>query len=553
MGIPSYFSYIVKNHPNIIKKLDTLVQINNFYLDSNSIIYDELRQLSHKFTGDNKSFEHLLINAVISKINEYIEIIQPDGIVIIAFDGVAPLAKLEQQRSRRYKSNLFDQIKRRLVMGSDTHSSHTTHSLQWDKTAITPGTQFMKKLGEKLQKYYDRGIIAEKFGVRRVIVSTSSERGEGEHKIFAYIRKFAKYHKKTTTLIYGLDADLIMLCLNHLRISEQIYLFRETPEFIRSINANLKPNESYFMDIPELANVIVENMHSSSIVNRFNHTIENKWKRLYDYIFICFFLGNDFLPHFPSVNIRTDGIFILINAYKHTIGKSTKCLTDGSTINWTNVRQFVKFLAENELSNLTNEYKKRSGLEKRFYPNKTIKEQLIKLDNIPITCREDEIMIDPFNQNWESRYYKKLFETDRTTSFITRLCVNYMEGLEWVMKYYTVGCPDWRWSYKYHYPPLWNDLLQHIPQWNTVMIQENENKNVSEIVQLSYVLPRSSLALLPLKVKERILDAFPEAYPRECKLHWSFCRYLWESHPALPAINIEQLERLLMPNYQPSN
>jgi 5'-3' exonuclease len=40
MGIPSYFSYIVKNHANIIKKIsDYTIQVNNLYLDCNSIIY----------------------------------------------------------------------------------------------------------------------------------------------------------------------------------------------------------------------------------------------------------------------------------------------------------------------------------------------------------------------------------------------------------------------------------------------------------------------------------------------------------------------------------
>ena len=29
---------------------------------------------------------------------------------------------------------------------------------------------------------------------------------------------------------------------------------------------------------------------------------------------------------------------------------------------------------------------------------------------------------------------------------------NFMEGLEWVINYYSVGCIDWSWHYKYNYP-----------------------------------------------------------------------------------------------------
>ena len=55
-------------------------------------------------------------------------------------------------------------------------------------------------------------------------------------------------------------------------------------------------------------------------------TTQQEVNRLYDYIF-SFFLGNDFLPHFPSVNIRTRGIEILFNAYKHLFAKQIKiCL-----------------------------------------------------------------------------------------------------------------------------------------------------------------------------------------------------------------------------------
>ena len=233
MGIPSFFSYLIKNHPEIIKQIKSnSLKFDNFYLDSNSIVYDSLRKIKYNCEL-NKEFEQELIYSVCLKIDEYIQIINPRNRVFIAFDGVAPMAKLEQQRTRRYKSY----FERELLKKLDTKKMEGT----WDKTAITPGTEFMKKMGEFIKKYYKNS--EKRLNVKQIIISTSDEVGEGEHKIFEYIRTHS--HKGQTTLIYGLDADLIMLGLNHLPITKKIYLFRETPEFIKSIDKSLNPNELY--------------------------------------------------------------------------------------------------------------------------------------------------------------------------------------------------------------------------------------------------------------------------------------------------------------------
>ena len=528
MGIPSYFSHIVRNHSEIIKRLNKLKSINNLYIDSNSIIYDTLRIISKEYNGNDEDFEDLLIQGVIKKLDEYIEFIKPNGVVFIAFDGVAPVAKLEQQRTRRYKSYLLGKIKSQL---------DSTVQNVWDKTAITPGTKFMEKLGQRIMNHYIHG--EKNYGTDQIIVSSSNDPGEGEHKIFQYIRNRPKYHEKSTTLVYGLDADLIMLCLNHLPISKHIYLYRETPEFIKSINSDLEPNQAYFLDIPELANVILQDMNGYQKIDS-----KQKYNKLYDYIFLCFFLGNDFLPHFPSVNIRTGGINILTAAYRNIIGPKNN-LTNGKKIYWNNVYKLVEYLADHEVDHLKSEYKIRDKWEKRYYPSKTIDEKMAKLDAIPTKRRAVEKFIDPYNYHWENRYYKKLFQLDLNRPFLKEICNNYMEGLEWVMKYYTTGCVDWRWSYKFNYPPLWKHLLQFIPHWDTVMIPKNDNKCVSELVQLSYVLPRPSLKLLPPEIEKALLEKYESNYPLDCKMHWAFCKYFWEAHPGLPHINIANLEKII--------
>jgi 5'-3' exoribonuclease 1 len=225
MGIPSYFSYIIKNYPNIIKKYTTdILSVDNLYLDCNSIIYDVYHKM--EFDKLTESVAISIIQNVILKIEEYISIIKPSKTLIIAFDGVAPVAKLEQQRSRRYKSWYQNEISRSIFKKDKDDP--------WNTTAITPGTKFMAELNEMVSKHFS----LKKYNLTEIIVSGSNIVGEGEHKLFDFIRSNCEKHSSQNTIIYGLDADLIMLSINHLHLCPNIYLFRETPP-IKPVIANL--------------------------------------------------------------------------------------------------------------------------------------------------------------------------------------------------------------------------------------------------------------------------------------------------------------------------
>jgi len=528
MGIPSYFSYIVKNHSDILKKLgNSTIQVNNLYLDCNSIIYDAVRNID--FANLVESEIDSIIREVCVKIDNLIFQLKPNKNVFIAFDGVAPVAKLEQQRSRRYKSTYQNNISRSIFK--------STGSDPWNTTAITPGTSFMNKLNEKIYKKYNNSSL---YNVEKLIVSGSNEHGEGEHKLFQYIRNFPDEHQNVNTIVYGLDADLIMLSINHLPIAKNIYLFRETPEFIKSINADLEPNETYLLDIPELSKTITLDMNNEQILSSDQYN-----NRVYDYIFLCFFLGNDFMPHFPSVNIRTGGVNKMLNAYKATIGGTSENLTNGKKINWKNVRKLVQFLADQEEINFQNESKKRDRQEKISLPNETPEDKYKKFDSLPMYERSLEKYINPFKSNWQERYYKTLFNLDIDETRKKQICTNYLEGLEWTMKYYTEGCADWRWCYNYNYPPLFCDLIQFIPYFDTEFIDNKTPNPVTDLVQLCYVLPRQSLQFLPEKLYKNLLKEHNDWYDTDCDFVWAYCKYFWESHVNLPNINIGELEEFI--------
>ena len=510
MGIPSYFVHIVKNHNNIIKKFRSNdINIHNLYIDSNSIIYDAIKQIEYK--SNDEIFEKKVIHWVCEKIVSYINIVQPSNTVIIAFDGVAPVAKLEQQRNRRYKT-----------WYTKNYISDENQPDKWDTTAITPGTKFMDRLNKNIEQYFD-----ERFKNLNVIISGSEHCGEGEHKIYRHIRDNPTYHYDTNTIIYGLDADLIMLTLIHTKISQNLYLFRETPEFITMIDNTLVPEEHYVLDIFELGEKINEQM-----------TKESDKDCVLDYIFLCFFLGNDFMPHFPALNIRTNGIEILLETY-HNLFTNETIISNGK-IKWKNLKKFVEELAKNEIAYCEHETRLKDKSEKRFQ-NRKFKSKEEELTMMPLYDRKVEKFINIGEDGWQERYYKELFSIDITDQRKKQICINYLEGLEWNLKYYTEDCPDWQWCYKYKYPPLLEDLCKYIPYFDNEFIENKAEMPVNPLVQLAYVLPRNSLHLLPDNIYEKLILEHPDWYRLDYNILWAYCKYFWEGHIVLPHIDINKL------------
>ena len=528
MGIPAYFSHIVRNYAEISLKLENFRRkqckiATNFYMDCNGIIYDCARNLienASEYTCDfsvPKEFENELIKHVIRKIEEYVSDVSPSGTVFIAFDGVAPVAKLKQQRTRRYKT-AYEQK----VLGSDA-------KYKWDTANITPGTQFMDFLTRKIKGHFEIK--------RNYVVSSSDVAGEGEHKIFDHIRACGR---NTINIIYGLDADLIMLSLCNLQYAPLIYLYRETPSYMSSLNADLEPNEKYLFNIPMLSSLLCDGKPNSHRVN--------------DYVLLCFMLGNDFMPHIPSINIRHKGIHVLMNAYKkiagNLTGNNSVVLTENNKIVWKNVRKLIGILATQEQKNFENEHESRSKFEAmktKTAGNMTTTE---KYNAIPLFNREIEHLIDPTTTGWQRRYYRYLFEFDSTHN--KKATENYLEGLEWTFKYYTSGCPDWRWYYKYNYAPLLADIHSECHYFDHEYFKETPHVNpISHEAQLMYVLPPDyhyilkEAGLIEKYAKLQTSGVIPTVDSDALDFTWAYCAYMWESHINLPGVNVETLNQSL--------
>ena len=176
MGIPFYYGDLIKKYPDIKQKPD---KINILFFDYNGLVHPIAHDTLCNGKTENEFF-HLLWKKTIN----IVEQVKPEK-YIISIDGVAPLAKVCQQRKRRYLST----------------------KKQWDTNAITCGTPFMDRLHKYLSKRHNN-------------IDSMYNNGEGEHKIIDYIYNDTQ---DNIYLIHGLDADLILLSLMSNK-SDKIYM-----------------------------------------------------------------------------------------------------------------------------------------------------------------------------------------------------------------------------------------------------------------------------------------------------------------------------------------
>jgi len=447
MGIPFYFASLVRKHKKILRALTKEDKCTNLCLDSNSVVYDVVRSM--KYDPADATFEQRLCAAVCAKLEGYLRKVQPSR-VYIAFDGPPPMAKMKQQKERRYKGKI-----------------DTTNG--WDTVQITPGTTFMLQLDAALTAYFQDHTTKYEF----FKLSTSAEAGEGEHKIFEWVRSS---QPTGTTFVYGLDSDLIILALHHLNYGE-IYMMREFKEELK------------LLDVPKLATQI------ETVVGAGN---------LYDYIFMVFFVGNDFLPHFPALNLRTRGLDTLLQTYAHL----KKPLYDGTNILWENVQLFLNLLAAREARDLCREYLERGKQPAEDTPEK-----------MPLLRREIEHYINPTEAGWEHRYYAVLLKMEPSDA--AKVCREFFRTLEWNVQYYTQPCPSWDVYYPHMYPPLLKDLAKHVPLQGTGPFEPSNPKSTTEL--LTFVLPPEAYGYSPSPIVATKELTNPELY-------WAFCTFLWEGH-----------------------
>lgn len=491
MGIPKYFSYLLENHSSIITS--TCNSFDLVLMDCNSVIYDTISK--HPLIQDNNE----IITLVISQLRSYIERFTTEDnknvVFYMAFDGMACRAKIEQQRSRRFKSYFIESS---LPSKKNKTSFPTIH--------ISPFTDFMNLLNKRLYT---------ELAKKSVIISGADIAGEGEQKLFSYLRSLHTEHLRVG--IYGLDADLFMLSLLHSFSVKSIHVCREQPEFGISAT-NYPANTLLYIDIQKFASLLCFEM-----VGQSDATIS----LISDYCVLCFLLGNDFLPSIACLQLRTNGMIYLLETYRKCIDSNADFrITIGSIINKHNLSIYLQHIATNEEKwiqeetilrdeimekCMKNTYKKTATLQRS---KKTIENWI---DDVPILFREKEQFICPSEPYWQRRYYDALFDTVKDD-----IVTKYVEGLFFVYTYYITGNAS-EWYYPYLSAPLMEDIcVSKMDEY----VHNNKETSICEKTLLPYIIPEPQLQIVL-----RDSDNYSNGNTKYIsEFSWSYQRYFWESH-----------------------
>jgi 5'-3' exonuclease len=532
MGIPSYYKKLLETVPALIRKSHP-GSASWLFMDFNCLIYHCLyREDTPQYYGNDRKdeWEAEFLECIIKYCLKVIKEVNPTEGVYIAIDGVVPMAKMRQQRLRRFKSS----------WESRTKSEGTEEVKEkWDRNAITPGTKFMEKLAASLQE------MVRKYGNKLWTLSSSFEPGEGEHKIIAEWRRNCN---KGNYAVYGLDADLIVLSMlgqELCSLGNEIWLFRE--EVTAGKMAYTEDGEEIFewFSINSLRDWLCGPFLGDSVSRR---------NFLLSYCFSMSVLGNDFLPSSLGLKIRDDGHDELLEIARGIVGRG-ETLIDYETleISLFGLSSLFRILQDTEEARLEKYLNRKTYLAYQFARggkdgDGTPLEMGIGENNWPLAKVEEEFLLKDRKliSNWREKYLQVFFSEK-----VSKICKEYLYGIQWIWAYYT---GDWNkicfnWFYPYNLPPLWSSLYTCMTDGDglcefpaTIYIRAAD---ISPVEQLTLVLPIESWNLLPACTEREFPYLAPQYFPSQFGFESIGKRYFWECESLIPLPTILELKHII--------
>lgn len=334
MGVPKFFRWLSERYPSISMLIaeSRIPEFDSLYLDMNGIIHN----CTHS-DSDSPTFrmtEDQMFIAIFNYIEHLFGKIKPKKLFYMAVDGVAPRAKMNQQRARRFRTALdAENAKEKAIQ----QGLEMPKEDAFDSNCITPGTEFMQKLTKQLKYFINKKISEDTDwqGVE-IVLSGHEVPGEGEHKIMEYIRcskAQPDYESNVRHCLYGLDADLIMLGL--LSHDPHFCLLREEVTFGRQVSKKPKELEHqnfyllHLSVVREYLELEFQELEQEGVLD-FPFDME---RVIDDFILMAFFVGNDFLPNLPNLHINEGALALMFKLYKEVLPKMGGYINEQGVIN----------------------------------------------------------------------------------------------------------------------------------------------------------------------------------------------------------------------------
>lgn len=433
----------------------------------------------------------LIFNEITRLIDEIFNEFKPRRYFMFSLDGVAPLAKISQQGSRRYKSSLHP-------------------SPLFDRNMITPGTEFMVLLNIFLKNYFQSKIFSEV-----TIYSPHTCLGEGEHKIMDVIRSGVLDELKGNHIIYGLDADLILLA-SSVNVKNMIVCRESFTEYVN--------------------------------IGIFKKKLYDNGVDIHSFIIMMALIGNDFLHKPPSCTNMLVYIDKMIEIYKREKLK----LHSYGNVNWNDMKILMYYMAVFEKASL---YQVCQRLHfSKYTPRDLNRDDLLK------SCYDPDM--DVFFDNYRTAWYDNemgsrgtnprvskllsLFPVDvnrHVEEKLTAMCEQYVNGVSWYYLYYRRGTAavNHDWYYAGYHVPLFFDLYTYLSNINPVWVyRAYEGMHPLSIPQqLVSVIPIMSINIIPepLKALYTIDSPITDTYPVMFEVDMNGKHAEHEAIPYIPLVN----------------
>lgn len=643
MGVPKLYRWLSKRYPEInqqaqeekpqyigekkipvdlLQKGPNDVKFDNLYLDMNGIIHP----CSHPENKTAPKNQDEMFREIFIYIDRILSITRPKKLIYMAIDGVAPRAKMNQQRSRRFRSAkdaIYDaeqvELVKNQLRAQGIEVPENKAEEKFDSNCITPGTEFMDALSIALKFYIcNRFTSNPAWKDLTVILSDSNVPGEGEHKIMEFIRlqrAQPNYNPNVRHVLHGADADLIMLGLAtheaHFTILREEFkpndakpckICKRYGHEFQKCTGDFAVHETKIQTPSEYDSVsfvfiklYVLRAYLKEVFSRCSGF--NFERMIDDWIFICFFVGNDFLPNLPSLDINENAIDKLVRYYLDELSISHTFLTDSGLVNFTAVSAIMQAIGKEEdiifktrfqrdfryqrkkydeemQMNATNASRSfQNSFQQNVPPNMKLEDFLQGSNasshsvaaNLNTTngseLDDSQLMNDSQANNgefvynshgdsiilhedgWKSRYYNQKFGVveEKHAELVTDVVYQYCRGLSWVLQYYFRGCPSWKWFYPYHYAPFASDFL-HVDKVSNRF--EKNTKPFKPVEQLMAVFPAESRFFLPKEYQKLLIDdesPIIHFYPSEFKTDLNGKKWAWQGVTLLPFISENEL------------